>query len=146
MANMDTVDVSTEPEASLEERLRAVCGHLNVLNAQLVALAAEALEKGTWEGMGIRSLSHWLCWQAGISPSHAGEVIRLAEARVSHPLVMGTFAEGLLSVDQAAVMKYSSTSVQVSPSSVYSLRQRAWFWSSRIQVRRIRAGLSPTDS
>ena len=27
----------------IEERLRTVCGHLNVLNAQLVELAAEAL-------------------------------------------------------------------------------------------------------
>jgi hypothetical protein len=30
-----------------------VCGQLNVLNAQLVALAAEALETGLWQGWGI---------------------------------------------------------------------------------------------
>ena len=80
-----------------------MCGHLNVLNAQLVALAAEALESGVWEGRGVRSLQHWLCWKAGISSGHAGEVVRLAAARVSHPLIMETFAEGLLSVDQVAI-------------------------------------------
>jgi Domain of unknown function (DUF222) len=100
---MDVGDVTTEPDASIEERLRAVCGHLNVLNAELVALAAEALETGAWEGQGIRSLSHWLCWQAGISSGHAGEVVRLAHAQTSHPLIMEVFAEGGLSVDQAAI-------------------------------------------
>ena len=36
----------------IEERLRAVCGHLNVLNAQLVELAAEALATGSWQALG----------------------------------------------------------------------------------------------
>ncbi len=79
-----------------------VCGHLNVLNAQLVELAAEALESGSWEGWGVRSLEHWLTWQAGISPGHAREVVRLARARDSHPAVMSTFAAGAISMDQAA--------------------------------------------
>ena len=87
----------------VEERLRTVCGHLNVLNAQLVELAAEALETGAWQGWGVRSLAHWLTWQAGISPGHAREVVRLAEARGTHPVIMAAFAEGALSVDQAAV-------------------------------------------
>ena len=98
-----------EPEVALdgvddiEERLRAVCGHLNVLHAQLVELAAEALETGAWAGHGVRSLTHWLSWQAGLSPRHAAEVARLAEARVTHPAVMSTFAAGAISLDQAAV-------------------------------------------
>src|SRR5262245_62642771 len=90
-----------EPEVSVEDRLRAVCGHLNVVHAELVALAAEALETGCWEGFGIRSLGHWLTWKAGLSRSHAAEVERLARARVSHP--KATFAEGLVSLDQVAV-------------------------------------------
>ena len=97
-------DVHTHPAdeqgLDIEERLRAVCGHLNVLNAQLVELAAEALETGAWQVWGVRSLSHWLTWQAGISPHRAQEVVRLAEARTTHPAVMSTFAAGALSVDQ----------------------------------------------
>jgi hypothetical protein len=87
----------------IEERLRAVCGHLNVLHAELVELAAEALETGSWQGAGLRSLAHWLAWQGGLSPRHAAELARLAEARTSHPAVMSTFAAGAISLDQAAV-------------------------------------------
>jgi len=96
-------DPVVEPEASVEDRLRAVCGHLNVLHAELVALAAEALETGCWEGFGIRSLSHWLMWKAGLSPAKAAEIARLAEAKISHPKVMRCFAEGAVSLDQASV-------------------------------------------
>ena len=92
-----------DPSVDIEERLRTVCGHLNVLNAQLVELAAEALATGAWQGWGVRSLAHWLTWQAGISPGHAREVVRLAEARDTHPAVMSTFAAGALSMDQAAM-------------------------------------------
>jgi hypothetical protein len=95
--------VELDPAVDIEERLRTVCGHLNVLNAQLVELAAEALATGAWQGMGVKSLAHWLTWQAGISAGHAREVVRLAEARESHPQVMATFATGALSQDQAAI-------------------------------------------
>ena len=55
-----------------------------------------------WAGCGVRSLQHWLTWQAGISPGHAREVVRLAEARDTHPAIMSTFAAGAISIDQAA--------------------------------------------
>ena len=95
-------EVSLGGADDIEARLRAVCGHLNVLHAQLVELAAEALETGAWEGHGVRSLTHWLSWQGGLSPRHAREIARLAEARSSHPAVMSTFAAGAISIDQAA--------------------------------------------
>jgi hypothetical protein len=87
----------------LEDRLRVVCGHLNVLHAELVELMAEALEAGVWDVHGVRSPAHWLSWQAGLSPAHAAEVVRLAQARVTHPAVMSTLAAGAISLDQAAV-------------------------------------------
>ena len=46
---------------------------------------------------------HWLTWQAGLSRPHAVELVRLAEAKVTHPVTMGVFADGGLTVDQAAV-------------------------------------------
>ena len=100
---MGGMSVELDPAVDIEERLRTVCGHLNVLNAQLVELAAEALATGAWQGWGVRSLQHWLTWQAGISPGHSQEVVRLAEARDTHPAIMSTFAAGAISVDQAAV-------------------------------------------
>jgi hypothetical protein len=95
-------DETAEPSASVEDRLRAVCGHLNVLHAQLVGLAAEALATGCWQGDGIKSLAHWLTWQAGLSARRAAEVVRLAKAQTTHPEVMRTFREGVVSVDQAS--------------------------------------------
>ncbi len=97
-----TTGAELDPNVDIEERLRTVCGHLNVLNAQLVELAAEALMTEAWAGCGVRSLQHWLTWQAGISPGHAREVVRLAEARDTHPAIMSTFAAGAISIDQAA--------------------------------------------
>jgi hypothetical protein len=96
-------DPVTDAEVSVEDRLRAVCGHLNVLHAELVELAAEALETGCWNGWGVRSLAHWLMWKAGLSPAHAAEIARLAEARQTHPKVMATFGDGALSLDQVTV-------------------------------------------
>jgi hypothetical protein len=98
-----TADADLDAERGIEERLRTVCGQLNVLNAQLVELAAEALTTGSWHGWGVKSLAHWLTWQAGISAGHARQVVRLAEARDTHPAVMSAFAAGALSVDQAAI-------------------------------------------
>jgi Domain of unknown function (DUF222)/HNH endonuclease len=103
MAVTAVADPVTEPVTGIEDRLREICGHLNVLHAQLVEVAAEALETGCWQGWGVRSLTHWLTWQAGISRARATELVRLAEARSTHPKVMETFAEGALSVDQAAI-------------------------------------------
>ena len=52
-----SVGAVLDAEADIEVRLRAVCGHLNVLHAQLVELAAEALATGSWQGWGVESLS-----------------------------------------------------------------------------------------
>ena len=74
-----------------------------MLNAQLVALAAEAFATGAWQGWASDRWRHWLTWQPGSRRERAHEVVRLAEARITHPAVMSTFAAGALSVDQAAI-------------------------------------------
>jgi len=93
----------------LEDRLAVIVGQLNALHAQLVDLVAEARETDAWAGVGIRSLGHWLTWKAGISRGQADRLVRLAEARTTHPEISAAFATGQLSVDQAAV------AVQVAP-------------------------------
>ena len=57
----------------------------------------------SWHGSGVKSLAHWLTWQAGLAPHRAHEVVRLAEARTTHPAMMAMFADGALSVDQVAI-------------------------------------------
>jgi HNH endonuclease len=146
MAVAAVTDPPVEPVAGIEDRLREVCGHLNVLHAQLVALAAEALETGAWQGWGVKSLAHWLTWQAGISPTRAAEVVRLAEARTTHPSVMETFAEGALSVDQAAIATKAPTSLDAD---FAELAQVATVAQLRVLVRAARPappGPPPSDA
>ncbi|MGZ7023629.1 MAG: hypothetical protein ACXVJ3_20510, partial [Ilumatobacteraceae bacterium] len=45
-------------------RIAELCGHLNVLHAQLVDTIVEALDGELWQQWGIRSPEHWLAWQS----------------------------------------------------------------------------------
>ena len=79
---------------SLQDRLAVAAGVLNVANAQLIEIIAEALDTQQWQGEGIHSPAHWLVWQAGIAAGHARQLVAGAEKR------------GELAVDQvAAVVK-----------------------------------------
>ena len=87
----------------LEDRLAVIVGQLNALHAQLVDLVAEARDTGAWSGAGIRSLTHWLTWKAGVTNERANGLVRLAAAKTTHPALSTLFADGQLTVDQAAV-------------------------------------------
>ncbi len=103
-ANM-SVDQGVECrlECRLEERLATIVGQLNSLHAELVDLIGEVAATDAWHGAGVRSLTHWLTWQAGVSSAHAKILARLVDARVTHPSIMRAFAHGELTLDQAAV-------------------------------------------
>jgi hypothetical protein len=134
------MSVATVPD--VEDRLQTVCGQLNVLHAQLVDLAAEALATGCWEGWGVKSLAHWLTWKAGLSTARAAEVVRLAEARLTHPRVMERFAEGALSMDQAAVATKAPAYLDTD---FAQLAEVATVAQLRIAVRAARPPAPPPD-
>jgi hypothetical protein len=73
---------------------------LNVLHAELVELAAEAIATEAWAGGGIRSVEHWLSWQTGLSPRRAREVTAIARRRAELPVTMAAFRCGELAIDQ----------------------------------------------
>jgi hypothetical protein len=87
----------------MEERLAEVVGRLNQAHAEMVQIAAIAAESGAWAGPGLRSLEHWLTWQAGISTATARLASRVAAARTTHPQLTAVFDGGGLTLDQAAV-------------------------------------------
>ncbi len=87
----------------VEEQLSAVTGHLNAAHVALVEVAGDAVATGAWAVAGIRTPCQWLCWQAGIAAGTARKVLAVAAARATHPVISGVFAEGRLSLDQAAV-------------------------------------------
>lgn len=77
-----------------------VCGIMHHTHARLVAAVAEALERGWWNQSGIRSPEHWLCWQTGLSPAHAAQVVAVARRRGDLPATMAAFDAGELALDQ----------------------------------------------
>ena len=93
---------------ALEKRMADVCGHLNVLHAELVDAVVEALDGGLWEQWGIRSAEHWLAWQTGMSPARAKQLVDTARRAGELPVTFAAFAAGELSVDQVvAVARYT---------------------------------------
>lgn len=88
----------------LRAELAVVCGHLNVLHAQLVSITVQALATDAWHGDGVRSIDHWLAWQAGISTSHAHQITTIARRHAELPETIGLFTDGLLSLDQTVAV------------------------------------------
>jgi Domain of unknown function (DUF222)/HNH endonuclease len=93
---------------ALQARMADLCGHLNVLHAQLVDTIIESLDAGLWEQGGLRSPEHWLAWQTGLSPSRARQLVETARRAKELPGTFAAFADGELSVDQVVtVAKYT---------------------------------------
>jgi hypothetical protein len=93
---------------ALQERMADLCGHLNVLHAQLVETVVEALDNDLWQQWGIQSPEHWLAWQTGLSPARAKQLIDTARRSRELPVTFAAFADGDLSVDQVVtVAKYT---------------------------------------
>ena len=88
----------------LQARIADLCGHLNVLHAQLVQTVVEAIEGDLWMQAGIKSVEHWLAWQTGLSPAHARQLVDTARRSAELPVTFAAFADGELSVDQVAVV------------------------------------------
>jgi hypothetical protein len=91
------------PTDDIEDRLAIIVGQLNALHAQLVDLVTEARTTNAWAGAGIRSLTHWLTWKAGITNERANALVRLADAQSTHPNITRLFNDGQLTIDQAAI-------------------------------------------
>ena len=83
------------------ERAREIAGRLNIANAELVDLITGVVAAKTWSGDGIRSPEHWLMLNAGLSPSHAREVVRIAGRRRELPTAADLQRSGQMSLDQA---------------------------------------------
>ena len=89
---------------ALQTRMADLCGHLNVLHAQLVETVVEALDGDLWMQSGVKSVEHWLAWQTGLSAAHAKQLVDSAKRSSELPVTFAAFADGELSVDQVAVI------------------------------------------
>ncbi|HQV56780.1 MAG TPA: HNH endonuclease signature motif containing protein [Ilumatobacteraceae bacterium] len=86
----------------LSERVAEIVGRLNLAYAELVQVIAEADATEAWAGPGLRSLEHWLAWQAGVSNATAKQLHQVSDALTTHPKITSLFQDGLLTLDQTA--------------------------------------------
>lgn len=88
----------------VEAEVAAIAGSLNVLNARLVEVMEYAIVRDELVGHGIHSPAQWLAYQAGLSPHHANEIVRVAEQRAAFPHVIEAFDRGEIGIDQVHVV------------------------------------------
>jgi hypothetical protein len=77
----------------------AVMGTVNAGVARLVSAVRDLLVTDGWEGVGIRSPEHWLCWKAGVSHGRAVGLVRIARRMGDLPACFSLFAEGRIGED-----------------------------------------------
>ncbi|HKP60824.1 MAG TPA: DUF222 domain-containing protein [Polyangiales bacterium] len=90
----DIVELS---DASLEQALTTLVGHLNAGNFRFLELLAEFDRRGGHVGIGLASCAHWLSWRCGIGLVAAREKVRVARALVGLPRVADAMRRGVLS-------------------------------------------------
>lgn len=100
MTVMEAVAAREAAVREIEAQVASAAGALNVAHGRLVELAADLIESGLWCGYGIKSVEHWLCWKAGLSPERARQVTAVARRRGELPVTVAALGAGALSVDQ----------------------------------------------
>lgn len=90
--------------AAAEADIAAACGALNVAHAKMVQTTARVIEHDLWKGWGIKSVEHWLCWQAGVSPQRARQIVAVARRADELPVTISKLADGELSIDQVVTV------------------------------------------
>jgi hypothetical protein len=85
--------------AAAEAESIAVMGTVNAAVARLVAAVRDLLEADGWQGWGIHSPEHWLCWKANVSRSRAAGLVRIARRVDELPACWALFESGRLGED-----------------------------------------------
>ena len=67
--------------------------------ARLVGALTGLLAAGGWQGAGIRSPEHWVCWKAAVGRSRADGLVRIARRVGELPACWALFCEGRLGED-----------------------------------------------
>jgi hypothetical protein len=89
--------------ADLDVEVNDIAGVLNVQHGRLVDTAIALLDDDRlWFGSGMTTVANWLVWRAGISPSTALAVVKVAERSSDLPETVAALRRGELSLDQSA--------------------------------------------
>lgn len=95
--------------AELEDTLEQLHGLECAVRAEFLRVASDIDESGSWRADGARDLAEWLAGKFPISPHHAREIARVAEALSDLPAIAEAYAAGELSWDQLRVLTRYAT-------------------------------------
>ncbi|MDA3031040.1 MAG: DUF222 domain-containing protein [Actinomycetota bacterium] len=94
-------DLNVEVDISVND----IVGVLNSQHAALVDRVVVLLaDERLWAGEGMTSMSAWVAWRAGMSPTMARSVVAIAERVAELPASIEAFRRGELSLDQMATI------------------------------------------
>ncbi|HEX7354467.1 MAG TPA: DUF222 domain-containing protein [Mycobacteriales bacterium] len=102
-------DVEDLDLPAVEREITTLAGHLAAATCRFLSLLAVFDTGGGWRGTGMRSCAQWLSWRCGLSPSAAGEQLRVAHALTCLPAVRGAFAAGQISYSKARALTRVAT-------------------------------------
>ncbi|MEA2842407.1 MAG: hypothetical protein QOJ69_78, partial [Actinomycetota bacterium] len=89
---------------ALEAEVAQVCGVANAAAGRLVALIADVVATGSWEGADILSPTHWVGWKCGVSSKRAARLVGMARRLGELPHTRTAFEAGELSEDQVSLI------------------------------------------
>ncbi|MEP1123967.1 MAG: HNH endonuclease signature motif containing protein [Ilumatobacter sp.] len=95
---MPTISVtSTGVDALVDD----VAGHLNAQHGRLIDVTIWLLaNKQEWQGDGVWTPAQYLAWRAGVSPTTASNLVKVAERSHEFPVAIEKVRRGEMSLDQ----------------------------------------------
>ncbi len=103
----DSIEQTEQREAfwdTVDDRVATLAGARNAADAQLCELFAEALAVDGWRMDGVRSETHWLTWQFGLTSARASQMLRIARRWHALPHAVARFQAGQLSFEQMSII------------------------------------------
>jgi hypothetical protein len=87
------------------DELNTIAGHLNTQHARLVDATVKLLAfPDRWQGDGVWTAEHYLCWRVGLAPNRAHQIVTIAEGVAELPVCVAAFGRGELAIDQMAAI------------------------------------------
>jgi Domain of unknown function (DUF222)/HNH endonuclease len=100
MSSTSTIVAAPPVVRDMASEVASLAGALNLVMARLVEVTATAIAAGETDEAGMRTPAAWLAWRSGLSPEHAGQLVKLAKARDRYPVLFDAFDRGTVSADQ----------------------------------------------
>lgn len=90
--------------ATASHKVGVLSGQVAQLHAELIEVTARVIEDDAWDGVGIRSVEHFLEIQTGLDRHTVSKLVTVARRAGELPEVMGLLRQGSITLDQAAVV------------------------------------------